>query len=243
MTETTEKQMMCIGCGYLLVNLPTQRCPECGRWFNPSDASTFLTSDKRIGWRKHARPPSKLQCFIFASLSFYGLLNASGPAQWGTGSICMAAFVGAPIWFGLLFSYALRALMTWYDRERAALDIRKRRNRWRWSVVPICATLVISSWVYPWPLLLRFRLSQSAFEAAVKNYQAGVSCRGQWVGLYHVKDVSRTTYSGPAARTTIGFMTGSSIIDPVGFEYDPMPNHPTGYMRIEVADSWYTYED
>ena len=31
----------CAGCGYLLVKLPEDRCPECGREFDPSEISTY----------------------------------------------------------------------------------------------------------------------------------------------------------------------------------------------------------
>lgn len=36
----------CLGCGYILENLPEPRCPECGRKFDPADASTFVTQLK-----------------------------------------------------------------------------------------------------------------------------------------------------------------------------------------------------
>lgn len=230
-------------CAYWLVNLPTQRCPECGRWFDPADPSTYQQASKKVGWRRLASSLSSRQCVIFAVLSLYGIVNASGPAQWEAGSICMVAFVGVPLWLGILLLYVVRTAATWLDRERAKLDDSERSGRWRWWVVPICAVLVVSSWIYPWPLLLRFRLSQTAFEAAVADYQMGATFRGKWVGLYYVKNAHPITYTGPGGRTTVGFVTGSNVLDPVGFEYDPLPNHPTGFMIYEVGKSWYTFED
>ena len=31
----------CLGCGYILDGLPENRCPECGREFDPDDHATF----------------------------------------------------------------------------------------------------------------------------------------------------------------------------------------------------------
>jgi MFS family permease len=32
----------CLGCGYILDGLPENRCPECGREFDPNDADSYL---------------------------------------------------------------------------------------------------------------------------------------------------------------------------------------------------------
>jgi hypothetical protein len=37
----------CKGCGYNLWNISSQRCPECGREFDPFDPSTFVVSQPR----------------------------------------------------------------------------------------------------------------------------------------------------------------------------------------------------
>lgn len=42
-------QKRCLGCGYVLDNLPEPRCPECGREFDPNDARTYLPKPRR-GW-------------------------------------------------------------------------------------------------------------------------------------------------------------------------------------------------
>jgi hypothetical protein len=39
MPETEPKR--CLGCGYILEYLPELRCPECGRSFDPADATTY----------------------------------------------------------------------------------------------------------------------------------------------------------------------------------------------------------
>ncbi len=39
----------CLGCGYIVDNLPEPRCPECGRGFDPADAHTYWTIPVRGG--------------------------------------------------------------------------------------------------------------------------------------------------------------------------------------------------
>jgi hypothetical protein len=43
--------MRCLGCGYDLHGLPENRCPECGRPFNPDNSATFLCS--QVDGRKY----------------------------------------------------------------------------------------------------------------------------------------------------------------------------------------------
>lgn len=38
----------CKTCGYAVIRLPGNRCPECGRAFDPADPTTFATSGR--GW-------------------------------------------------------------------------------------------------------------------------------------------------------------------------------------------------
>jgi hypothetical protein len=104
----------------------------------------------------------------------------------------------------------------------------------RWLVVPMCVLVVSSSFAYPWQLMLRFRLSHAAFETALKEYKAGKFTGGAWVGLYRVKWVSDRHYLTDRPPS-VGFRTGSSFIDPVGFEYDPLPGHPMKYLTVQVA--------
>ncbi len=237
----------CLGCGYRLVNLPARTCPECGRWFDPQDSTTYQIGPKTPRWRRFARPPNIAECLLISALTVYGLIKASGPARWETGQVpCLAMLIGVPVWLGIAALVVVRLVASWRDKERATQDQSRlpHRRRWRWSVAPICAVLVLSSFVYPWQLMVRFRLSQPAFAAALKEFHAGNFTAGQWVGLYHIRSVSTSRYVESANRPdAVCFETGYSFIDPVGFEYDPHPGHMVWDLSVEVAPLWYTYED
>jgi hypothetical protein len=50
--QTTETSMYCRKCGYQLVGLSANRCPECGRVFDPTDPRTFHRRAREPGlWR------------------------------------------------------------------------------------------------------------------------------------------------------------------------------------------------
>ena len=57
--------MRCLSCNYDLRNLPEHRCPECGREFDPNDASTFLSEPVRS---ERARWESLDSMYILAAI-------------------------------------------------------------------------------------------------------------------------------------------------------------------------------
>ena len=44
--QQNRKRMRCLECGYRLIHLTENRCPECGRAFDPNDPESFLS--KRV---------------------------------------------------------------------------------------------------------------------------------------------------------------------------------------------------
>lgn len=43
--------MRCLDCGYVLEGLPSRRCPECARAFNPDDPRSYSRKRPKILWR------------------------------------------------------------------------------------------------------------------------------------------------------------------------------------------------
>ncbi len=68
----------CSGCGYRLRGLPTAICPECGKAFDPTDASTFRVGvfDQRWVWAKRIEIVLLVGAIVFAIVP-RGLLRAS----------------------------------------------------------------------------------------------------------------------------------------------------------------------
>ena len=59
--------MFCRQCGYSLIGLPSHRCPECGRDFDPTKGKTFLTRPRAVFRRRVVKR------IIYAILILVGL--------------------------------------------------------------------------------------------------------------------------------------------------------------------------
>jgi hypothetical protein len=227
----------CLGCGCLLRGLAGTLCPECGRRFDPADPSTY---GPRRRWRP-ARPPSLLECLACGLLATYVLLNARGPARWGSAWTWVLTFASVPFWLVLVAFYVVRlvAVLRHAVRAQGHPQDEQRTRSLRWVVLPLCVLLILSSFLYPWPLRVRFNLSRPAFDALLKGYEAGEFAPGQSVGLYYVYGAfERYPYERPGA---VAFQTWSGFSENAGVVYDPNPGHPTGRGTVRVTPSWYTY--
>ena len=176
----------CLDCGYLLRGLQESRCPECGKLFVPGDPSTYQLEDLSRWQRCYRRPPGRLHLTTICMVTAYALIEASSP---GLFPKFMCLFIPAAL-LALFFigqDYICRLVAQSYRRDRLEEESPpdRRRLRFRWIATPICALLIGSMFVYPWPTWIRFKFSHGAFEQAVKDYQAGTLPVGaQWVGWF-----------------------------------------------------------
>jgi hypothetical protein len=67
--ESISTYKRCLGCGYILDGLPENRCPECGREFDPNDGQTY--HDDREDYRSNPLWPA----LISFALSIGGTLS------------------------------------------------------------------------------------------------------------------------------------------------------------------------
>ena len=80
MARQSESSKYCLGCGYCLDHLESNECPECGRAFDPEDASTFTGNSKRSVWpRWETYIACLLLCLIYYQTWEW---NTSGPGRW-----------------------------------------------------------------------------------------------------------------------------------------------------------------
>ncbi len=233
----------CIGCGYSLLELTSDNCPECGRYFDRDDESTFRMAWQPAPRRRSAAPPSMWECVGLGVLTILGLLGASNAQPWNGPATCIGLVFGVPVWVGLAIQALWRAGVCWKDRARSDLDQSPlhKRHAGRWFVAPICFLVVVSAIITPWPLMLRFGLSRPAFEAAVRDVQSGKGGVNGRIGLYFVRRVTWNT-TNPAGSTIL-FETGSDFFDPVGFMFDPVRDRTRTDIIQQLGPQWYTYID
>jgi hypothetical protein len=105
---TSAETMRCLDCGYDLRGLPENRCPECGRAFDPHDSTTFLCS--QIDGRKY---------LALALLGVFGMI----------GAIMMATLLGRTLPGQILGWMVLGAFAAGLLTTAVALGVSIRRLR------------------------------------------------------------------------------------------------------------------
>ena len=130
--------MYCSQCGYLLQGLSVDRCPECGRTFDPRDPSSFEPSALRVKLRPLGRMAGQAAVGVSLGCTFLtiAMIGMARPGlAWRT---FPAAFCGG------LFLLAVAALCG---------GTRQRRFTSRASVAVLGAIVAgLSAVLFLWPL-------------------------------------------------------------------------------------------
>ena len=67
-------RMFCRHCGYALIGLPSNRCPECGKDFDPANPKTFRTHPPRVVLRRIIKIVVVLFCLSLPADAYFGQL-------------------------------------------------------------------------------------------------------------------------------------------------------------------------
>jgi hypothetical protein len=231
----------CLACKYSLRGLPegTNRCPECGRPFDPRDRRTFDDGSSGVKWARWAGPPGWLHgalSVIAVGLILYAASDPFGVHCWVCGAL--------PVLFYYLFRGGL-ALHFWWQRVPA---VRRRSRAW-WLATPVCLLIVVSALATAWPFRLRFALSRTELEAEAQRLltapsTAPVFASGAgWaryqlrrkIGAYEVHFADVDTERGHVYFITGGFIRGWGLLyvgdssEPPGHGWVGVSGLPTGW--------------
>jgi hypothetical protein len=167
----------CLGCRYPLRDLPANRCPECGRAFDPTDSSTTYLpgADARIGRARRrlraarARAEEVLIGPIHPAVRTVVLVGAAA-VLWGRAWLPGAMYVEAAGWtalagavlYGIVHRDLRRRLRARRGLEPIGLPASERYRRRHVLLVALAMAAPLTSWplrVSLWahrPLLDRF---------------------------------------------------------------------------------------
>jgi hypothetical protein len=94
----SESPARCLTCYYVIENLPLNRCPECGRPFDPEDEATFTRNPPFVWWRLWF---PGLALAVASGTVCSGLLLLAGSTGW-------AVTIGVPVTVGAVLGYRCR---------------------------------------------------------------------------------------------------------------------------------------
>ncbi len=206
----------CLGCRYLLVGLTANRCPECGRSFNPDDPATFDDGNGFLPSLTSAlfRPPGWITHSLVMLCALVFLIDASVPGNLLGFEIELPFIVGMAV----VLSWGLRAAMAAFT----ACCVRRNRLRdrgtvLRWVGVPV---ITLGAWLVldlQLPLRLTFLLSVRDMNRVARQVIAtpGIPTPTR-IGLYRV---GRIEVIPGGMRFVVG---GPGMFgDSEGFAYSP----------------------
>jgi len=232
MTAQTEQEQAvgrCWECDYALRGLPTPRCPECGRAFDPADPTT-MNMGTRIGpvARRLMRPPG-WPVHVFTTLAILASLWTAatplGPGQlvdnlgllvtlrgwtWSglldtmatPGSIRGHYFLAFGLWLGVIAWWLVRRVARGVTVKRLSKQKAATFAYWRrWLLTPVLFAVTVLACMTNLPVLIGFALSKPGLQDAVRQVRA--ARRPEHVAINHTIGV----YQSPP-NTWIGGFVG-----------------------------------
>jgi len=152
----------CLSCAYPLINLPENRCPECGRHFDPSDQRTYHRQLPESWWKHLGRILGSIErvgaWMSVLAIITAAILSAMAETDWVFPPLLTVGAVYLP--------FALAAALFGFEGLCRAPWMRLAR-------AGIFCSLGISIIYTSWPLRLSFAYSRSSLEQLAAQVRAG----------------------------------------------------------------------
>lgn len=227
----------CLGCDYLLHGLPENRCPECGRPFDPARPETMAVR----------RPLGAVGRAIFRPIPWWLVTIGLLPAAWllYRGLHPSFYYMMQPVLLVLLWLLSLWVMSLRFAMLEAARSYYRNRRptppeRRRWGVfwgVTILVTLLLAFEV---PVRVGFLWARPALEQLLAEVQADpapqpVLSAPRRAGMWHIHPQWGIRRQQP---DMILFMLAGDLES--GFAWSPnqVPIYNTGTHRY-LGDGWY----
>ena len=181
--------------------------------------------DDRPGFFNHL-------CTAFVALLILEQHSRYPEAHFLVGLFCFFATIG----LGIAYLAAISQQMT---------DGRRLRRSWRsWLPFPLAVLLMITSAITHWPAAVRFKVSEDSFDQLVAEAYSGKKPSGfpRRVGLYWIEYIYDADFDYTTGNGTIGFVTGTPLIDDCGLYYDPGNPKSSHFLTTRISPCWYVTE-
>jgi len=186
---TIPESACCWGCGYSLRGLGENRCPECGRGFEPGEPRSYRLPGRAPAWVAWmAKAPGRVLISVYAVWAASALIASSETTN--SGMLAIAVGVSA---FLIGLTWVLHAVFALVSHRAYRLCSTEFRRDWhRWFAFPMIVGAVIAIAYARIPLDARFLISLPWFDdlADRATSENAATLGGRWVGLFYVYDIS-----------------------------------------------------
>jgi hypothetical protein len=234
----------CLDCDYSLQGLTTNRCPECGREFDPADPRTRNTETpignvgrffmKPIGWSMPAL------AVLYILMCCWETRVPIGPVKFPFASRYVAAF----LW------------VLWMVRMMGRLAFRMRHMEtnivspggWRLAwLVPFLIVVAMSLVGWGIPVQLGFSISRTPMQNLADQVIAAPTAHyvDRWVGVYKTKGIGPLPEGYRGARIAVAPTGDAPAGVHCGFAYcpdDTLPPHLGRENYEPLVEHWYTWQ-
>ena len=218
---TIPESACCWGCGYSLRGLGENRCPECGRGFEPGDAWSYRTPGSGPGWAIWlARSPRKWMIWVYLCWAAVMLVACSVPGNWEPAITLAGVF--AVVASGHWLLHVLIAVHVRYYFKLPTVEFGSELRRW--TAWPLLVVVVVGLVLFRVPLYARFFVSLPWLEAAA-NRAGAPHATERWIGLFHVNDVT-------VEETGTYFETSDGVYCESGFVFCGRDQTPANSWRL-----------
>jgi hypothetical protein len=239
MTVATESKVgICLGCNYPLRGLPSRRCPECGREFDPDEPPTM----------NMGRPLTLLARVLLGPTGWPTVCLAIAPVLWlvwiarNPGMYYLLLNIFAAILFGVGSAFVMCVRLGLRMATATSFGQPQRPPGIREGATAAIVVLVVLAVVFRMPLYLGFLLSKSAldeFRRDLVEHPTAARPPVQWVGVYRMDTNMRTRQDG-----VLQFYLAGSFEDGFGYSVTPVEYAGINYgAGSYIGDNWYWFAD
>ena len=188
LAETKQRIGLCLDCNYELQGLPVARCPECGRVFDPEDASTFNPGRAIPSWAGFVLGPISWPVYLVMLLGMGEMVWRArlpgGHFLWRS-PVMVGWLVVAGIW--LVWPLVRRVVLAGFGWPGRAI---RPMGRAFW-IVPVMAVGMVAGVCGQVPRRVGFRVSLPAMNRLAAEVRATPTLPhgNRWVGVYPAKNI------------------------------------------------------
>lgn len=230
---------LCLDCGYALRGLPTPRCPECGREFDPLDPATMNMGRELSSLAKWVLGPIRWEVNLMSwGALVFAIWSARQPGEELARSGGWLILVGlATLWLAWPLVRVIAARKYGWPHS---LLMQGQKLR---VTVGLCFVLTAAAVHYSLPLKAAVKFSRPAMDKLAADLIASGQpyADDQWVGVYHAR---RIKVIPGGVRFTVEEQNRAYKS---GFTYLPKVNPKTVGWRNKnyryLGDGWWAWRE